>query len=95
VVELTPYQLRMLAVIRSRGGSHTGPQLEGDCVRRPGLSSEEARWRKSRSAFYSNLRALCVVGKVERFALVHYLDTKRERIGYRIREETTGPLAPF
>jgi hypothetical protein len=92
---LTTYQLRMLAVIRSRGGSHTGPQLEGDCVKRPGLSSEEAGWRKSRSAFYSNLRDLCKEGRVEKYALFHYLDTKRERIGYRIKKETAVPLAPF
>jgi hypothetical protein len=88
-IELTAYQLRILAVIHSKGGSHTGPQLEGDCVKRPGLSSEEARWRKSRSAFYSNLRDLCNEGKVEKFALLHYMDTKKERVGYRIRGDTS------
>jgi hypothetical protein len=92
-IGLTAYQLRMIVVIRSRGGSHTGPQLEGDCVKRPGLSSEESRWRKSRSAFYSNLRDLCNEGKVERFALIHYADTKKGQVGYRMREETAGSQA--
>jgi hypothetical protein len=91
---LTPYQLRILAVIRGRGGSHTGPQLEGDCVKRPGLSSEEAKWRKSRSVFYSNLRRLCKEGKIEKFALVHYIGMKNDPVGYRIKEETTGPREP-
>ena len=85
-IRLTEYQLRMLDVIRSRGGSHTGPQLEGDCVKRPGLSFEEASWRRSRSVFYSNLRNLCNKGKVERFELVHYVDVKKERIGYRLKQ---------
>jgi hypothetical protein len=92
-IELTAYQLRILAVIRSKGGSHTGPQLEGDCVKRPGLSSEEARWRKSRSAFYSNLRDLCDEGEVERFSLLHYIDAKKERVGYRIRGDTSTRIA--
>jgi hypothetical protein len=95
-VGLTAYQLRILAVIRSRGGSHTGPQLLGDCVKRPGLSSEEAMWRKSRSAFYSNLRNLCREGKIEKFALVHYIGMKTEPVGYRVKAGTTGPRdAPY
>lgn len=63
----------------------------GDCVKRPGLSPEEAKWRKSRSAFYSNLRNLCREGKIEKFALVHYIGMKTEPVGYRIKAETTGP----
>jgi len=93
-IRLAEYQLRILEVIRSRGGSHTGPQLEGDCVKRPGLSFEEASWRKSRSVFYSNLRDLWNKGRVEKFELVHYVDVKKERIGYRIREEA-GPQSSY
>ena len=85
-IDLTPYQLRIIDVIRSRGGSHTGPQLEGDCAIRPGLTLEEMRWRKSRSVFYSNLHALCEVGKIERFSLMHYIGVKKDRIGYRVKE---------
>jgi hypothetical protein len=86
---LTSFQLRILSIIRSEGGSLTGPQLEGECVKRLGLSSEEAMWRRSRSVFYSNLRALCEEGIVEKFELIHYIGMKVQ-VGYRLKEETGG-----
>jgi len=45
--------------------------------------------------FYSSLRDLCIKGKVEKFSLFHYIDTKRERVGYRIREESASLQAAY